>query len=206
MAQVQRQLATHPALVLQQQQQPGTNSGHSALQVAVEYVRAWMWDTTVKTPGRFCLYLDATSEETLRASYYQAMRRVMFCHDNDDLMMIDEQELNGMEIQAVADRLLVILERKGELCGHQWILLFANVQPLDRFHAKFFSAKSNWWNPGRGKFLLVASTMHQVCVDQGSHGHLLPLDAVPVFSNNKAYSGFGDDDEDNLDDPKSRQD
>ena len=121
-------------------------------------------------------------------------------------MMIDEQELNGMEIQAVADRLLVILERKGELCGHQWILLFANVQPLDRFHAKFFSAKSNWWNPGRGKFLLVASTMHQVCVDQGSHGHLLPLDAVPVFSNNKAYSGFGDDDEDNLDDPKSRQD
>lgn len=173
---VVHKLTTRPALVLVDSHQ---RHGY-AEEVAIQYARSWMWDATTKCPGRFCLYMDATDETTLRASYYEGIERVTFSDG-----ILEEQNLDCMETQLVADRLLGLLERKGELCGHQWIMIFANVQPIESFHSMFFSAKSNWWNPGRGKFLIAATSsnntrMTRVCVDHGSHGRLVPVDSVLI--------------------------
>lgn len=130
-----------------------TNHPSYANIVADQVAREWMAgessSSSSSVSGRFCIWLDASTEHTLKTGLVNAVRNVTFGKFSGDLAV--------MEVQKIGETLLEVLEGKGKLCPHRWIMIFANVPANQRFDKTFFSAKSNWQIPRCGRFIITST-------------------------------------------------
>jgi hypothetical protein len=109
------------------------------------------WEMSASTE-RFCVWLRASDEKSLRESFRMAIRRVTHSVPQNPLgNPID------LSLRVISDELMSILMKVREMSpSKQWIMVFHDAKPDSPFHSQFFSGKSNWWN-SRGRFIVTST-------------------------------------------------
>jgi hypothetical protein len=146
---------------------PGSDRPDRAGDVANQFARRW---EMTENSDRFCIWLQASDEKSLRESFRQAIRRVT--HSTHETPLGNPVDLS---LRVIGNELMSILMKVRELSpSKQWIMIFHDVRNDDPFHRKFFSGKSNWWN-SKGRFIVTSTRddLHVEVQDQ--------LKPVPVI-------------------------
>ena len=150
-----------------------TDKARAASEVAIQLARRW----ESQEQGRYIIWLDASSDATLRASYLSAMRQVTFASSSD---LIEGK--TDLSTSAMADSLMALLFKKREMSDrdHRFVMIFANAPPEDQgFYNKFFSAQSSFWN-ARGTFIVTTCAQHalEVEVMDGNGTTRVPIQSI----------------------------
>ena len=117
--------------------------------IANQFARRW---EMAESTERFCLWLKASDEKSLRDSYRSAIRRVT--HSTPQTPLGNPVDLS---LRVMGDELMSILMKLRELSpSKQFIMVFEGATNDDAFHKRFFSGKSNWWN-SKGRFIITTN-------------------------------------------------
>lgn len=150
----------------------------SAVAVAVQFARRWQ----TEGPGRYTIFLDASNDTAMRASYQSAIRQLTFASPGNPI-----GNDSDLPISALADSFMSLLSKKRELScrDHRFLIIFAHVPHDEEFHKKFFSAQSNWWNIGKeggGAYIITTASPVRLHVELTlPHGAIRRVAVPTVF-------------------------